>query len=71
MVCTLVLSPKMKANENKFITEEGQPTCARAALSYFLLHQEANEVKPDTYVHFNLSCWEQICIDLHLSIDLI
>lgn len=25
-VCTLVLSPKMKANENKFITEEGQPT---------------------------------------------
>lgn len=26
IVCTLVLSPKMKANENKFITEEGQPT---------------------------------------------
>lgn len=45
--------------------------CALAALSYFLLHQEANEVKPDTSVHFNLSCREQVCIDLHLSIDLI
>lgn len=45
--------------------------CVLAALSYFLLHQEAREVKPDTYVHFNLSCREQICIDLHLPIDLI
>lgn len=26
LVCTLVLSPKMKANENKFRPKEGQPT---------------------------------------------
>lgn len=57
---------------NSYVKRDGQLEslyCALAALSYFLLHQEANEVKPDTYVHFNSSCREQICIDLHLSID--
>lgn len=33
--------------------------------------QELNERKPDTHVHFNFSCGERICIDLHLTIDLI
>lgn len=45
--------------------------CVLVALSCFCLHQQPNELKPDTHVHFNLSCLEQLCIDLHLSIDLI